>query len=217
MTQHPCVYALRHRPTGHIYIGSTTSLPRRLERWKKAFRDGEAPPRLQVLGPFEDWEAHVLRELPGATPSELGREEATALARAVAKAPDRVMNTLAVQRADAAGLEVLGRVQTISAWARETGVNRVTITTRLRAGWTPEQATGLAPRPNETKRDELRASGLARMATRIVDADGTPLLVTEAAERLGVRRDNLVERLRHHRVKYGMKEVTLEALRRPLR
>lgn len=203
MTPHPCIYALRHRPTGKVYIGSTNYLLVRMRNWKQAFRDGRAA-HLAAVGPFDEWEPHVLQELPGATPSELARAEAEVLVRAVRKAPAKIVNKqLVARRPDAPGLEVGGRVRLLAEWERETGVSRGTVRSRLRLGWTPEQAVGLAPPPLRDQEREQRERAIAMMETKIVGDNGEFLTLGEAAEHLGVGKESLCSRLRYQRRSYG--------------
>ncbi len=51
------VYALRHKPTGHVYIGSTASIPQRTKQWRLAIVNQRVPASFKPLSrSFTDWE-----------------------------------------------------------------------------------------------------------------------------------------------------------------
>lgn len=206
------IYALRHKPSGKFYIGSTNDFTNRWYAWKSTMRRNVSglPPaiRLTSIDP-NDWELLPLHVCE-ATPSVLAKMEQLAIDAAVARAPDRVLNILPVWRADDGGLLVGDRRQTYAMWSRETGISGKTIASRVRAGWTPEQAVGFASPPDNDA--VYRGRALAAMRVRIIGHDSQPLTLAETASILGCNRETLRERLQKYKRSQGIMSITLAEL-----
>lgn len=202
----PCVYALIHRPTGKVYIGSTVHRLRRRHRWRQDIIAGRVRADMQ-LGPWEEWEVRVVREYPGASSLQLAAAEHQAVERLRVRAPGKLLNKIVVVRA------ALFPPSSLNGWSRSTGLSRKTIGARLKAGWTFEEATGQVQRIKPDARRRTKPFSIARMAIRIYDA-GEALLTVEAAERLGLRQRALYMRIVRYRLRNPeAKQVQLAELR----
>jgi hypothetical protein len=68
-----CVYALQHRPTGHVYIGGTTNFHHRWLGWRHAIKRRKVPKRFALLSHDpKDWDIY---ELERTTAGELRKLE----------------------------------------------------------------------------------------------------------------------------------------------
>lgn len=96
----PGLYALKHRPTGKLYIGRTIDLQRRYAEWKNAVNTGLGIKSTLLAKMFSDcpadgWEYVVLQEIPGADEQTLADRESKAIDRLGQRAPHLLLNTLA--------------------------------------------------------------------------------------------------------------------------
>lgn len=104
------VYAMRHRPTGKFYIGSTTDLDRRIYQWRGEFaraakwigsggwRPGINISRrvLETSMAFEEYEFLTLETLPAAaTADDAAYAENRAIVWAAKVTPALLLNTIA--------------------------------------------------------------------------------------------------------------------------
>jgi hypothetical protein len=198
------IYALHHRASGKLYIGSTRNFANRRSKWWAIMNRNpqDLPPEIRDLTKDrEDWGFEILHRC---AISLLLEHEISAIDYLRQRAPERLLNRLAVQRPDQAGLSVGGQIHSLNAWSRLTGVPRATISHRLRHGWSPEEAVGLVP---HAPRDQIAEAGVAahrgwalsHMASTIIGPDGLSMTVAEAARQLGCSSGTLSERLRRRR------------------
>lgn len=214
----PGIYALRHKATGLIYIGSSINLSRRKRRW---FQDLNAqnttlPLRLRELGgDRNDWEFSVLKLLPFATHDELIALETRAIAHARRAAAAKILNAVQATTRASPGISVGGEVRSLREWQAVTGVPKETIRTRLKVGWTPREALGYdnyTSKAADYAAVRARKHFFAQSAVVVYDGD-TPLSRSQAASRLGCRPDSLRERLRRYRMPGFQGQVQLSELK----
>lgn len=209
------VYALRHKPSGHVYFGSTTNFKSRRKKWWATLaKDPQnLSPSFKRLFPYtrSDWEFILVKDGTGMTTADLVEAEAQAIVHARQRAITKVLNEVPVQRPDLAGFTAAGRTQPLNAWARETGIPRATITARMRSGWTPEEVVGLAERAPRDHRTEHQSASIN--FSRVVVVDGErPLLQWEAANLLGCSVKSLQKRLVRYRTSDSQTTVQLAHL-----
>lgn len=87
-------------------------------------------------------------------------------------------------RNDNVRIEFRGRIQTLSQWARETGLHPVLISERLRRGWSPERILTEPPQTKDTRPDRVR-----------VEFNGELKTLQEWGKELGIRWKTLYARL----------------------
>jgi hypothetical protein len=209
------VYALVHRATGRIYIGSSLNLKeRRKSWWARMNQDRQnLPPSIRDLtAAREDWDFVVLWDGTGQPSALLQLRENEAVAHLRQRDPARCLNTLPVQRADNAGFTAGGRTMSFNAWSRETGIARATIAMRAQQlGWTPEQAVGIDPPPVRDHTAEHFDHSISVARVVVYDGD-TPMTRRRAAERLGCKLDTLTRRLLKYQIPDGQARVQLRDL-----
>jgi hypothetical protein len=173
------VYALVHRPSQSVYIGSSIGLRGRAAEWKSALKHRNH--RLRQLDfpdhPLDEWEFRVLKITDGVTYEQLRELEA----EAIKTARDKQMvvlnkNTPATHH----HFEVQGFKGSATFHANRLGKNPSMVTEKLRRGFTIEQALGL-----EDRVFDHRAHYLSQMPVPIVDEDGNHITYSEAAEITG--------------------------------
>ena len=62
--------------------------------------------------------------------------------------------------------------ESIASAAREFGISRKLLSNRLQKGWTPEQAVGLEPKPNNLGRGKSRAVEIDGVRFKSIKEDG---------------------------------------------
>lgn len=91
------VYALKHKATGLLYVGSSSDLATRHAKWRGNLNRGKRlPPRIQAFAPTtaDDWEFIVLRDCTGFDHDALVAEERAAFDALLRKAPGRMLNAI---------------------------------------------------------------------------------------------------------------------------
>ena len=129
------VYALKHIPTGKVYIGSTINLPNRWKRWKAelTFNQQELP-RSFPQTTLDDWEFKVVKEYPPETEaSDMQVDEHQLIARFRALHPELSLNSRKMEERETFIHE--GRETTIYDLSRETGIQYMTLLYRYNQGW----------------------------------------------------------------------------------
>jgi len=96
-------------------------------------------------------------------------------------------------------------------WSTKTGVPRATIEARIYAGWPPEQAVGLVPRPPRDYPATMKRSGLWRSTVIVMDTTEM-LSQPEAARRLGCTTRSLQRRLKKYRILGRQSAVQISVL-----
>lgn len=214
MTIHAGIYALRHRPTGKLYVGSSKDLANRRGKWWRELntRSPTLPFRItELAGDRRDWDFIVLWS-GEATPARLLEREQQALQRVQNVAPERCLNSVSATRSDVVLITAMGEARSLRAWAARTGVPKSTISYRLRIGWTPEQAVGVAPPPNRDRTEEHAMSAATVSKVLVMDENGVVLSRREAAVVLECSKHTLVERLRRYQLPEGQARVQLADL-----
>lgn len=83
----PGVYSLVHKTTGHVYVGQTTDLSRRIREWRAALLSGfghtnyEMDAAVKQFPNLDEWYFVVDQELPHATQQMLLEAEAAEIDR----------------------------------------------------------------------------------------------------------------------------------------
>ena len=144
-------------------------------------------------------------------PEDLEAVERLAITLARRRAPDRVLNVLKAQRADASGFTADGVTKSLNQWSRDTGIPRGTIAARISYGWTPEQVVGVEPTSRDRATEHLENS--IQLARVVVMDEDRPMTVRQAAAALNCREQTLRERLVKHRIPEGQARVQLGDLR----
>jgi hypothetical protein len=161
----------------------------------------------------QDWDFKILWSDINATSEDLARQEAEAVWRIRQRRPDLLLNTLPVDRPDLAGLTAGDTTFPIREWSRITGIKRTTIAGRLQSGWSNEQAVGFLPPPERDYRNGARGFAVDRALTKVIDDNGKPMLISEAAIILGCAYRTLSARLTGYRNRDGKTQVTLAELK----
>jgi len=200
------VYALTHKTTGKLYVGSTKNFKKRRERWWQTMNRNpqNLPPLMRIITQSRhDWEFKVVIPLVDPTSEQLELVEQQVVDALRQQAPARLLNLLPVARPDTAGLTAGNQTKSLNQWSRDTGIPRATIATRYQQlGWTPEQAVGLHPPPVRDYTTEHLDATFARSKVLILDGN-VPLTQRQAAVRLGCRQDTLSIRLMNYRASNG--------------
>ncbi len=204
MPTHPGVYALRHRASKKLYIGSTKNLTNRFSQWRAAMRQGALPPVLRHLSSaVEDWDFIVIKDATGLSLEDRLQLEQRAIEQVTRRDPTLCLNHYAAAPIAAGSLRAL---------SAQAGIARSTLQARLKAGWTPREATGQDHRPVLDRSAQYRDLSVKKSAVVIVDGNEV-LGVSEAARRLGCRTGTLRERLQKFRVTGGQGRVRMDELR----
>lgn len=96
----PGIYALKNTKTGHVYIGQSTNLARRLAEWRMLITNkvGRTSKDLMAMaGSPEDWEFQVLAIVGR---DQLNDLEIKAIERVWVKSPDLCLNRSALPRGE---------------------------------------------------------------------------------------------------------------------
>ena len=201
------VYALIHRPTQRVYVGSSANLPSRLASWRHVLRNGAGlPARLAALPRgTDDWEFKVIVDGSHMTVTEILNAEQQAITRIAEKAPERLLNASVAGRRES--LTAFGKTQSIRAWAAELHLPKSTICMRLGRGLSPEEALAPTAPPPTKDNHYVTAAQVEQMVveqSKVLVLDGNRVMSrTEAAEALGCSTHTLRERLRKYQNKDG--------------
>lgn len=207
------IYALRHKATGQVYIGSSRDLVSRRGSWWHNLNSRSPQLSTRILDlttSRHDWEFKVLWE-GVAEPDELLRRERAAIDRVRTVAPARCLNVASPTRLDVNYVTANGKTQSLRAWQHETGVPRSTIAFRLGRGWTPEQALGFEGAPYRDRTAEHQIAAVEAAKVLVVDG-GKVIPRREAAERIGCSTETLTKRLRRFQSPTGQARVQLSDL-----
>lgn len=189
------VYALVHRPSQSVYIGSSIGLRGRAAEWKSALKKRNH--RLRQLDfpdhPLDEWEFRVIKITDGVTYEEL-RELETA---AIKSARDKGMAVLNKNvPATHHHFEIDGLKGSATFHANRLGKNPSMVTEKLRRGFSIQQALGLEERPFDH-----RAHHISQMPVKIIDEGGDPITYAEAAEKTKRSQNAIKEACRYIRSK----------------
>jgi hypothetical protein len=205
----PGVYALRHRATGKIYVGSSVHLRERKHKWWNHLNTKHPllpRPILELASSRHDWEFVVLWTGSAAS-EELLSKEREALDAVRRRAPEKCLNSISPTRLDVHYITCQGRTQSLRAWAHETSVPRSTIAFRVAKGWPPDQALGFEAPPI---RDYQATPALA--AKVVVYDEGVALSQSQAAARLQCGAKTLSKRLQRYQQAGDQARVQLKDL-----
>jgi hypothetical protein len=209
-TTEPGLYALVHRETQSVYVGSTRSLRKRLRSWRHDVRLGhQVGGRMPSTDPRE-YEFRVVKVTTGMTTEERNRHE-TALIRKLKATPGiNLVNVSKVYTVN--DVELGGVMGSIAFHAERLGVHAGRARYMLGRGCTPEEAFDPAEQAKFGVASEhsMREHALSRMSVRILDGT-TPLLMQEVSERLGITIPAVAYRLK--RWFPGRDTVQLDELR----
>jgi len=159
----------------------------------------------------DDWDFHILYEIPVADPEVLLQYEHYAVEYLRQTAPNRCLNWYPATRLDVNLLTVGARTQSLRAWMRETGIARSTLAFRFHQGWPPEAIIGRAPPPTAALVDFTTTSNVLVVAGKRV------LTRREAAAQLGCKPETLTKRLRKYRVPGQQVRIRLYELKLGIR
>lgn len=187
-----CIYALQHTASRKVYIGSTVDLLKRKKLWSKNFERGHLSKAIAACSRvFSEWVFVVLEPLSDVSPAEIEVIEKRYIERALAMAPDRVLNA-----------SVLTTRPGNAVWRRN-GVLRSTYYSRKAKGMSEEDA--LSKKDNRSGRCALPILGPANEYIKQADA----------ARLLGCEMETLANRLKRIRkANPGLGAVKLEDLQR---
>jgi hypothetical protein len=185
-----CVYAMRHKVSRHIYIGSTIDLQRRKSLWRRKMRDGDVNQLIaQVSTNYDDWEFIPIAEIPSNTlPASKARAELLerhAITQARSLYPERLLNVVDTTTRPNGTPQYLS--DTIKAELVTAGVSRSTYYNRRKKGLSHEEAIAAPDRRG------------ANVRTAIYNQVGRKISQREAAFLLQCKEATLAKRLKDMR------------------
>lgn len=125
------IYALKHRPTGKAYIGSSKSLRARKKKWfGELATGGQELPRSFPLTNFQDWDFTVVRHYEPEQYEKMRSDELAMIRAFKLKAPDRCLNYYAEEYQ----IEYKGQVVTMAELSRLSGISQQTLSYRYKQG-----------------------------------------------------------------------------------
>lgn len=200
------VYALLHRPTKSLYVGSSTNLRQRVSQWRRELAT-RSHPRLREYpqGPLTEWTFKVLQRSEGMTHQQLLELEQQVLDSARTRGVPVLNRTVPGTRYNFIHGGIYGSA---TFHATRLGLNPAGVTEKLRRGYTFEEAIG-----EEKVEYDWRAAAINAMPVKIIGPDGHPMTYKEVSTLCNRHVETIRAEVSRARRRRDITEVNVQEIR----